>query len=875
MTRTTRTFVGHLGLAAVSSAACLALVATAPTASAQTFGGTQFPGPQIVSKGVRTTLFGSVEYPNGVPAAGVSVQLSSGQTLVTDAAGNFQGLISVPKTSGTVQIVVDEALNGVPYSAAGQSGQVVAEGLTRGGRLMLSANAPIDPAFVATFGSVGGGNGSVFGFGEFDFGSGPEFVAAGGFTSMAGVACNRVMRFDGQTVRPIGAGLPAIVRSVASFDSGNGPELYAGGDFFWTLGSPLATVARFNGQTWEPVFDLAQYQVNGTVRAMLVADLGDGPRLYAGGGFSFLGQQVRLAAFDGVNWTPVGGGITGIGTGVHALELFDGDGDGEEELYVAGQFSFAGGVPVANLARWDGTQWEPVGAGANATVRALQLADFGSGPELAIGGDFTVVDGVSASRVARYDGTAFSALGAGFDGAVNALAWVDLGSTGPVQGEVLIAGGLFQGSGATPTSRLAAFDGQSWSAFTGTLNGPVYALATTPERTSSLAIGGAFLSIGGFPSAGGIDTPNIALYSAGQVQVLGKAGPAYAVDAVLEHDTGSGPALYFGGQFNAAGSVATSRITRFDGQNYTPVGAGFNGDVRCLTVFDSGFGPEIVAGGEFLESGTDNMRRTARFDGVAWQPLVFANGAVNTLLPVSDESGNRLYLGGEFTNVGGVVAPGVAVLENGQVSPVGLGVNGSVSALCMFQAAGDPEPYLYVGGAFGGTGTVPAAGLVRLQGGTLVGMGLAAPSGCTALQVFDDGSGPALYVGGTLRLTPPVSGVGPTFGVLRFDGTSFTPLPFLSSNVRALTVHDDGAGRGPELYVGGSFLTGSGQGVVRWDGQAYQPLDPDVNPSLFLVSALASVRLTGTGPRSLLMVGNFQASPAGDSYAARFGPSDF
>ncbi|MBI1381798.1 MAG: hypothetical protein GC161_12010 [Planctomycetaceae bacterium] len=878
MNQTAPSSVGRLGLAAVCSAASLALVATAPPSGAQTFGGTQFPGPQIVSPTVRTTLFGSVEYPNGVPAAGVSVQLSSGQTLVTDAAGKFQGLITVPQTSGTVQLVVDQALAGVPYSAAGQSGQVMADGFTRGGRLMLSADAPIQPEYVATFGSVGGGNGSVFGFGQFDFGSGPELVAAGGFTSMTGVACNRVTRFDGETVRAIGAGLPAIVRSVASFDAGNGPELFAGGDFFWSPGSPLASVARFNGQTWEPAFDLAQYQVNGTVRAMVVADLGDGARLYAGGGLSFLGQPVRLAAFDGTTWTPVGGGIAGPGNGVHALELFDGDGDGELELYVGGQFTVAGGVPVANLARWDGQSWNSVGTGANATVRALEVADPGIGPRLFVGGEFTAIDGVPVNRVASYDGTSFVGLGSGLNSDVNALEWIDLGGAGPVQGEALVAGGLFEAVGPEPFKRLAAFDGQSWKALTPPFDGPVYTLAAVPGRPGTLAIGGAFQTIGGQVSAGGLVSPNLCLYTSGDVESAGDLGLAAGASAVLEHDFGDGTALYFGGEFLAAGSAAATRVTRFDGESYTALGDGFSGKVRCLAVFDSGFGPELVAGGEFIESGTQNVRRTARFDGSAWQPLVFANKPVTTMLPVSDATGTRLYLGGEFTNVDGVPAPGVAVLENGQVSPVGLGVNGLVSALCMFQAPGDPEPYLYVGGAIGATGAVPAAGLVRLQGGTLVGLGLAAPSTCAALQVFDDGSGPALYVGGTLRLTPPVSGSGPTYGVLRFDGTSFTPLPFLTSGVNALTAHDDGAGRGPELYVGGSFSVGAGQflnGIARWDGQSYQPLLAAETSTPTIVAALASVRLSGTGPRSLVLAGSFASSPGGDSHAARFGPVDF
>jgi trimeric autotransporter adhesin len=864
---------GQPMLAALSLAACLTSLGAASTAYAQV------PAKQFVNSHLRTTLSGSVEYPNGVPAAGVSVQLSTGQVLETDAAGRFEGQISVAETSVVLQLKIDQELNGVPYAAAGQSGPLVANGLTRAGRLVLAAQTTIDPGYVATFGSLAGANGSVFAFGAFDFGFGAELVAGGAFTNLAGVACQRVMRYDGQTVRAIGAGLPAAVRSLSAFDAGQGLELYAGGDFEWSLGSPLAGVARFDGQSWVSAIDFVQYLVFGTVRDLLVADLGAGPRLYAGGSFTFHDVPINLAVFDGLTWSAVGGGIHGSGTGVHAMELFDGDGDGQEELYVGGQFSLAGAVGVANLARWDGNQWSSVGSGANATVRALEAADLGSGERLFVAGDFTLINALTVSRVAGYDGISFFGLGAGLNGPVNVLEVVDLPSAGPTQGPVLVAGGQFQASGSTAVSRLGSFDGQAWSALVGPLNGPVYALAAVPGGATPLAFAGAFTTIAGPVASGGLSSPNIALYGSGGAQGVGRAGLAYTVNALLEHDLGSGPELFLGGDFESAGSKTLAHVARFDGMEYAPVGSGFTGEVLCLTVFDSGNGPELVAGGDFIEGGNQNLRRTARFDGVEWQPLVFVNGPVNVLLPVSDGSGTRLYIGGDFTNAGGVTALSLAVWEAGQVSAVGAGVSGSIAALSMFQAAGQPKPQLYVGGGFIGSGSLPnASGVLRLEGDQLVDLGLMPFSGCSALQVFDDGQGPALFVGGTLRLTPLTPSSDISFGVMRFDGASFTPLPFLTKNVNALALHDDGSGQGPELYVGGSFSVGAGQflnGIARWDGQAYGPLVPAQASVPTLIRALASVRLNGVGPRSLVLGGNFQASPAGDAHAARFGPPGF
>lgn len=69
---------------------------------------------------------------------------------------------------------------------------------------------------------------------------------------------------------------------------------------------------------------------------------------------------------------------------------------------------------------------------------------------------------------------------------------------------------------------------------------------------------------------------------------------------------------------------------------------------------------------------------------------------------------------------------------------------------------------------------------------------------------FDDGSGPALFVGGPMPSPGWIS---------RWDGSAWTDLGDLSGGlgivVKALTVFDDGTG--PALYVGGNFLLSPGE----------------------------------------------------------------
>jgi len=93
------------------------------------------------------------------------------------------------------------------------------------------------------------------------------------------------------------------------------------------------------------------------VHALAVFDDGTGPALYAGGEFVSSGgapvsKLARWRGGPGAVWEPVGGGMSG--GDVHALSVFDDDGDGPipPALYVAGDFMTAGGVASQGIARW-------------------------------------------------------------------------------------------------------------------------------------------------------------------------------------------------------------------------------------------------------------------------------------------------------------------------------------------------------------------------------------------------------------------------------------------------------------------------------------------------------------------------------------------
>ena len=107
-------------------------------------------------------------------------------------------------------------------------------------------------------------------------------------------------------------------------------------------------------------------------------------------------------------------------------------------VYVGGQFTTAGGLPVNYIARWDGAAWHSLCTGMNSSVLALTIGPDGS---LYAGGYFWTAGGAEANHVARWDAatSSWQALGSGVDGAVYALAVGPDGS--------LYAGGEFNAAG--------------------------------------------------------------------------------------------------------------------------------------------------------------------------------------------------------------------------------------------------------------------------------------------------------------------------------------------------------------------------------------------------------------------------------------------
>ena len=198
-----------------------------------------------------------------------------------------------------------------------------------------------------------------------------------------------------------------------------------------------------------------------------------------------------------------------------------------------------------------------------------------------------------------------------------------------------------------------------------------------------------------------------------------------------------------------------------------------------------------------------------------WSPGFTAlgvDGTVYALLSYDDGSGERLYVGGDFTAVGDVPARNLAVWDGANWSAVGEGPSAAVYALAFYDDGTGLE--LFAGG--GGPG-FPGM-LERFDGSSWT--AVAVSRRVNALHVFEDGSGPALFAGGSFFTVETISALG----IARYDG-SWSALPGARGEVRALATHDDGTGS--KLYAAGAVSNDNDpliDGIFAWDGVAAAPV---------------------------------------------------
>lgn len=351
---------------------------------------------------------------------------------------------------------------------------------------------------------------------------GDGIVSSGSFAVCDDERCDDTC--DAAWSYPFGARLePAVMFNAALLD---GEDFYFVG--YFGGGGPLNDVAHWRNGVWSPLAEglgLEDWEVDAIAK--------DGTGLVAGGEFDRIGGTGApagcIARWDGEAWSTMGGGV---GTGPLTCRVDDLLVSGSD-VYVAGFFASAGGVPANNIARWDGSSWHALGSGTDQSVDAI--AQIGS--DIYVGGGFATAGGIPANYVARWNGSAWSAVGSGPPAGVadlvadgsdlyavgsgfvakwDGVAWTTLAtldnveSNGTVSAAAMMGGDLLVGGrfSMDHIHNIARWDGSTWSALGSGVSAP-----PSYRHVIGLTVNGdELVVVGEFKTAGGAASPNLAVW---------------------------------------------------------------------------------------------------------------------------------------------------------------------------------------------------------------------------------------------------------------------------------------------------------------------------------------------------------------------------
>ncbi len=576
-----------------------------------------------------------------------------------------------------------------------------------------------------------------------------------------------------------------IVYAGGKFNSvGDTSRLYIGGDFTYIGPSTGSGVVV---DTSAGIVQSGWPEVNGDVYAA-ISDGSDG--WYIGGSFSEITDSVSTYTRNNVAHISSAGTVTSwdpsTNGAVHAMAV------NGTSVYIGGDFTTIGGQARNNIALTDSsgttTSWDP---GANGVVRTLAV----SGTSVYAGGDFTTIGGQARNHVALIDssGTTTS-WDPGANGVVRTLA---------VSGTSVYAGGDFTTIGGQARNHVALIDNSgattSWDPGA---NGVVRTLAVSG---TSVYAGGDFTTIGG--------------QARNHVALIDNSGAAASWDpnadapvSELLFDSGT---VYVGGDFSFIGSLLRNRAAAFTvGSSVATAWAPSVGNsVHALSPGAAG----IFIGGAFSSVGGVTRERIAAIDlssgGLDASFNVGTNARITTMQLSGD--GTTLYVGGEFTSVGGQPRNHIAALntETGAAYPWNPDINGTTSTTAAYDielsAAGD---LLYVGGAFETIGGVTRnnLGAISVEDGDVAAWDPSADGAVYTIQL----SGDTLLVGGDFL---NMNTNGQNISRMRLaalnteeDVDNATPwAPAADATVRDMAL------AGSTLYIGGDFTQINDSGFTR------------------------------------------------------------
>jgi hypothetical protein len=346
--------------------------------------------------------------------------------------------------------------------------------------------------------------------------------------------------------------------------------------------------------------------------------------------------------------------------------------------------------------------------------------------------------------------------------------------------------------------------------------------ALNPDGTLKRGVQGSF-KVEGYTMRTGkngepIFEPQTQHTASGTWSTLG-TGSSNGVNGVVFALAVVGNEVFVGGEFTSAGGVSANYVARFNTatNTWSSLGTGSSNGVNYYVFALAVVGNEVFVGGGFTEAGGVSANFVARFNTQTntWSTLgTGSSNGVNDVVYALAVVGNEVVVGGAFTSAGGVSANRVARFntQTNTWSSLGTGSSNGVSYWVYALAVVGNE--VVVGGDFTSAGGVSANRVARFntQTNTWSTLGTGSSNGVNggvnALAVV----GNEVVVGGSFTFAGGVS----ANHVARFNTqtNTWSSLGTGSSNgvndvVYALAVV------GNEVVVGGSFTFAGGVSANR------------------------------------------------------------
>ena len=276
-------------------------------------------------------------------------------------------------------------------------------------------------------------------------------------------------------------------------------------------------------------------------------------------------------------------------------------------------------------------------------------------------------------------------------------------------------------------------------------------------------------------------------------------------------------------------------IANWNGSVWRPLGGGLRASTEyeafgfALAVDDSG--DNLYVGGQFTHAGGVAASNVARWDGTQWAALGEGmSNMVYDLLASTDRAtgAQRVVAGGRFERSGSTVVNYIAQWDGQQWLPMATGMNSDVFALA------SDGGRIFAGGWF----TEPALAVAQWDGATwsAVGSGIVSPGGLVNTLALVDGT---LLAGGYVYLSGQTEAY-----VARWDGAVWSALAAYATTFTFPTFVETITSYKDSVFVGGQFMSAdeTQQGnVVQWTG--------DLNTWTFMG--------TGSTPDTYEMVSQF------------------